>query len=216
MKWTAVMLLLASSTLWAGSNLVGNSSFATPATTSYIYDPNPAANPWVFLGNSGIAAQGSAFFNATPLDGGHQAAFLQQDGLFFQYITGLTPNDQVAITFDYAARGITSGDDFLLYFYNQNLPPGLNFYTVSAPTTKNFTQSQEYDFTATGNTEVVVFEGFDPSYADLTTIISNVSVVDNGPAQSLIPEPGTLGSLGLALGGGLVFLIRFRERHNRA
>ena len=72
---------------------VGDAGFEQPnvgpAGTCGSFKYNPAGTPWTFVGNSGIAANGSGFTSSNPdAPEGGQVAFLQETGSFSQTVNG--------------------------------------------------------------------------------------------------------------------------------
>ena len=135
------------------------------------YQYRPAGSAWAFSGNSGIAANNSAFTSGNPpAPQGTQVAFLQRTGSFSQTVAGWAAGSYV-ITFDAAQRGNyqASRQDF------QVLVDG----SVVGTFTPSGTAYQGYitaAFTVTAGSHTIKFQGLDSAGGDNTAFIDNVNV----------------------------------------
>src|SRR5690606_6684177 len=74
----------------ARAELLPNGGFESPPTDGYLH--NPAEASWSFLGEAGVATNGSLFTQENPpAPGGSQVAFIQRNGSFGTTLRGLVP-----------------------------------------------------------------------------------------------------------------------------
>lgn len=181
-------------------------SFESPSAGSYTYNPTTYAGV-TFNAHSGVAAQGSAFFNTTPPDG-TQAAFIQS-------VYGSAPGDIGAVSF--ALTGLSAGTSYDTTFYAAqrannfgNTPLNVSFNgtllgTYSA-TSRDFTQFTVPSFIATGSTGTLTFAGSPSVTGDDDVIVDLVRVSAAASPPAAVPEPATwammLGGFGL-VGGAM-------------
>ena len=89
----------------ASSSAIGDAGFEQVQVGAGHFQYRPTGSAWTFSGNSGIAANNSAFTSGNPpAPQGTQVAFLQTTGSFTQTVTGWAAGSYV-ITFDAAQRG---------------------------------------------------------------------------------------------------------------
>jgi hypothetical protein len=203
------------------SPIVGNFGFEDPVIVSTAYTTPFGALPtslpsWTFAASEGGVTNGSYdgyyrvssgnFQSLTGLPpGSQQVAFLEVLGSFSQIISGF---DQSPITVSfyaggrnlagYGANGVqVKIDDTLLTFAGAStLTPVdgiMNLYTSDA-------------IRVSAGSHTLSFYGMD--HADHMSFIDNVSI-------TVVPEPSTLGLLGVGLLGLPVYAWRRRRRANR-
>lgn len=190
MLWCAAVTALALSPIGiANATTITDGSFETQGAASgisdFCYGASCASGAWSFallvsgsVGDGLISQSGSAW--GQPISGanGNYFAFVQQNGLFSQTFTATQTSIEVLSWID-ATRS------------NFGEP---NTYTVSVngtqvgsynPTSSSFVgeTSAFFDVIA-GLSYTVTFQGVDPSLADRTSFIDNVSI-------SSVPEPST-------------------------
>src|SRR5579872_3629342 len=103
----AVVLI---SAMGLGAAVIPNNSFEVPGLGAGNFAYDPAGATWAFVGNSGIAANGSVF-GYLPAPDGVQEAFLQTNtasNSFSETITSVAAGDQ--IRFSWALRPGFGGD----------------------------------------------------------------------------------------------------------
>src|SRR5690606_8956218 len=87
----------------ARAELLPNGGFESPPTDGYLH--NPAEASWSFLGEAGVATNGSLFTQENPpAPGGSQVAFIQRNGSFGTTLRGLVPGVSYDIVFSAAQR----------------------------------------------------------------------------------------------------------------
>jgi hypothetical protein len=184
----AVTILIASSGVRAAT--IVNASFETPFLGSG-FQYNPPGATWTFLGNSGIAGNGSAWGFA-PAPDGTQVAFLQVSGTtsssFSQTISAVAPGDR--ISFFHAQRpgyGINSYD----VLYNSTLlgsfsPASTTFVQVSVVIPGGAPSSGTLLFQSTGATGGDRGTGIDALTVTAAAIPEPASLVLFAPALALL------------------------------
>ena len=150
---------------------VADSGFETVQVGSGHYMYNPTGSPWTFAGNSGIAANNSAFTSGNPpAPQGTQVAFLQTTGSFTQTVTGWAAGSYV-LTFDAAQRGNyqASHQDF------EVLVDGTVISTFT-PSGTSYLSYSTVAFTVTAGSHTITFQGLDSAGGDNTAFVDAVSI----------------------------------------
>jgi hypothetical protein len=203
----------------ARANLITNPSFeatspAVVAGTFGLFTPGSTGiTGWTVVGNGGtdIGVTTTTFTQSG-------ISFPAEDGLNWVDLTGLnTNNDTEGLQ---QAIATIIGDSYTLTFWVGNVDsPGTGFGVTSTvdvlangtplgaftnsctacTTTLNWMQFSR-TFTASSTSTTLTFLNGDPSN-DNSNGLDNVSLVDNGPASSAVPEPSSIALLGIPLLG---------------
>jgi hypothetical protein len=181
----------------AGTPQIANASFELPNRGgAFQYNPTLAqqgGSGWAFLGNSGVAANGSAF-NVVNTPDGNQAGFLQQGGNFSQVINfpaGFTD------TLSFFAEQRSFGGTQMFSVLLDGVPLTFGGNTVlTAPSSTSFTLFTSDSFSPGPGPHTLTFEGLNTN-GDNTAFIDAVSIT---PTAVAVPEPSSFALL--ALGGG--------------
>ena len=155
----------------ASAATVSNAGFESPdAGSGYTY--NPTASGATFAGNTGVAANGSAWSFASAPDG-KQVAFVQTAGSSAGQITlavsGMQSGQNYAVVFKAAQRPNFPVNPITVQFGGATLgtfSPGSTSFDVFASSS----------FQATGSTGSITFTGLTTS-TDISTGIDSVAVV---------------------------------------
>jgi fibronectin type 3 domain-containing protein len=164
-----------------GGATVANSSFETPVTGSYIY--NPAGATWVFTGNGGIQRNGSAFSGtAAVAPDGVQTAFLQSNGTAgaMSQSVNFGTAGSYTITFKAARR----------YSTIQPIQVKVDSTVVGTytPSTNNFETITTASVTVTAGSHTITFTATDGT-GDKATFIDQVSIAGGGGGGSAPAAP---------------------------
>jgi regulation of enolase protein 1 (concanavalin A-like superfamily) len=172
---------------------VPNSSFETPTTSTYVY--NPSGGSWTFTGTCGISANNSAFTQRNPpAPSGVQVAFLQRTGLLSRAITGFVPGATYKVTFAAAQRGN----------FNQGgqtwnvVVDGSVKGSFAPPATATNYVDYSATFTATATSHTLFFIGTDLNGGDNTVFLDNVRIAHSLPSPWSTADIGSVGAAGLA------------------
>ncbi len=137
------------------------------------YTPNGGGGGWTFNGESGIAANGSAFSPPNAPEG-VQAALIQRNGSLLQTFGGFTPGVQYTISYLAARRGGESQtwnvviDGNVIKTNNTQAPANYTPYTAT--------------FTATAALHTLSFVGTNLNGGDNTVFIDSVQISAATPA----------------------------------
>ena len=148
---------------------VGDSSFETVQTGSYIYDPTGSS--WTFSGQAGLSGNNSGFTAGSPnAPQGNQVAFLQNQGVITQTVAGFAAGNYT-LSFLASQRANNGGsnqsfaimvDNTLVVTYN---PQGTSYQKFTTPS-----------FTLSAGTHMISFVGMGPKGGDNTVFLDAVSV----------------------------------------
>ena len=169
-----------------GESLDSGEASATPRASSVLnlgfevpsigpgadrYDPAGAS--WIFTGaspnGSGLIANGSAFSNPNALQG-VQAAFVQEEGIIKQTVSGFLPGTNYTITFLAAERPGNAQT------WNLTVN-GAVVARYDPGSSANAYVEYSATFTATATSETVAFVGTDLAGGDNTIFIDDVQIV---------------------------------------
>jgi hypothetical protein len=183
----------------AATIAITNGSFETPvqvtdgysyygtASTSAVWD-GVTYNQASVAGGSGVAATGSAFVGATPLDGGTQVGFVQETGsLTLTADWNGVGNNLFNFSFAAAERYAESTHQTLNVLLN-----GVLIDTVSNLSNSAFTAFNTGDVTLNVGTNNLTFVG--TSALDATALLDAVT-------GSQIPEPASIALLAAGMFG---------------
>jgi hypothetical protein len=168
---------------------VGDPGFEQVQVGAGHYQYRPTGSPWTFSGNSGIAANNSAFTSGNPpAPQGTQVAFLQKTGSFSQTV-GLAVGSYV-ITFSAAQRGNYQAS-------KQNFEVLVDG-TVVGTFTPTGTSYQIYgtaSFSVTAGSHTITFKGLDSAGGDNTAFVDEVALTE-------LPTIGDAGFEQVVVGAG--------------
>jgi hypothetical protein len=169
----------------------GNSSFETPATSTYVYNPSGAS--WTFTGTCGVSANGSGFtVGNPPAPAGAQVAFLQRTGSISQTIGGFVPGTTYKVTFAAAQRGnFNQGGQSWNVAINGSVK-GTFAPSASASNYVDYSAT----FTATATSHTLAFNGL--SGGDNTVLLDNVRIAPSLPSPWGTADVGSVSAAGLA------------------
>ena len=173
-------------------------SFENPSQGSgesaYKYDPTGSA--WSFSGSAGLAGNGSGFTSGNPNDPqGSQVAFLQKTGTISQVVDFAAAGSYL-ISVSAAQRGNfgTSNEEV------QVLVDGTVVGTIT-PASTSYATYTTASFNLTAGSHTITFVGVDPTGADYTAFLDQVSIDIVSPtgfsAASLVvsaPSTATAGT----------------------
>ena len=173
-------------------------SFENPSQGSgesaYQYDPTGSA--WSFSGSAGLAGNGSGFTSGNPNDPqGSQVAFLQKTGTISQVVDFAAAGSYM-ISVSAAQRGNfgTSNEEV------QVLVDGTVVGTIT-PASTSYATYTTASFNVTAGSHTITFVGVDPTGADYTAFLDQVSIDIVSPtgfsAASLVvsaPSTATAGT----------------------
>jgi alpha-L-rhamnosidase len=180
-------------------SLALNPGFETPTTATFVY--NPAGGSWSFVGQAGIATNGSLFTSGNPAaPQGVQVAFLQGTGSLSQSFSGLTPGVKYTVTFAAAQRA--TGASWNINGQTWNLTVnGAVAGSFGPPQSATGYADYAATFTATSATHTLAFVGTNLRGGDNTVFIDKVRFGPGPltPAQAWRQERfGTFANTGLA------------------
>jgi hypothetical protein len=172
-----------------GATAITNGSFEIPGLTAGTFQYDPSGATWAFIGNAGIASNGSAFgFLAAPA--GVQEAFLQTGTVsnsFSETITGVAAGDMVR--FSWAQRpGFVANPVTVTY-------NGVTIFSGSPGSTTWTTVTSSPIASGQPTSGLLVFSGSSTVGVDLDTGIDNVVGVSSSvpePCSMLLIESGLL------------------------
>ncbi len=173
-------------------------SFENPSQGSgesaYQYDPTGSA--WSFSGSAGLAGNGSGFTSGNPnAPQGSQVAFLQETGTISQVVDFAAAGSYL-ISVSAAQRGNfgTSNEEV------QVLVDGTVVGTIT-PASTSYATYTTASFNVTAGSHTITFVGVDPTGADYTAFLDQVSIDNVSPtgfsAASLVvsaPSTATAGT----------------------
>ncbi|HEX5272734.1 MAG TPA: DUF642 domain-containing protein, partial [Gemmataceae bacterium] len=139
-------------------------------SSAYVY--RPASSAWAFVGNAGLAGNGSAFTGGNPpAPEGTQVAFLQGSSSSISQSVTLAANTIYTISFRAAQRagGNTSTQTFLVQV------DGTTYATVT-PFTTTYIGYITASFTVTAGAHTITFLGMNPNGGDNTAFIDQVAI----------------------------------------
>ena len=170
--------------------------FTSPPATAPLYWYNPTGASWTFSAQngsngSGIAANGSAFNNATAPDG-TQVAFLQGTGSFSESVSFASAGTD-AITFQSAFRNANSGVNNF-----EVLVDGAVVGTFTPSTSSSYLSYSTSSFAVTAGSHTVEFLGLDTGGGDRTSFVDNISVTGTAPLSANILPSATAVTVGVA------------------
>lgn len=199
---TAVMLAMFSTTSVKAAYIL-DPTFSMPTVANYQY--NPTSTAWTFTGQSGIAngsSPGNAFGATTP-PVGTQVAFLQSNaggtGVITQSVT-TAPTGLYTLSFYAETRAGYPASSFTVSI------AGLT-ETFSPTTSGSYTLYTSYAVALTGPATLSFTALSAGANTDSTSFITGVSL-------NTIPEPASVGMLGLGLIASAGFAVR-KARRNR-
>ena len=185
----AAALAMASSSAFATPvNSVVNGGFEGPTMNgSFDYLGGKTVDGWTFAGNSGVAANNSAFnvSNAT----GSQAAFLQQESEISQVFN--FTKSLLSLSFDAEARGWGYGGNVIQVLVDDVVLTFTGATTLLPGSTSSFTTYTSDFIALSAGTHTLRFVGIGGN-GDVTTFIDNVSI-------NAVPEPLSLSLMGLGM-----------------
>jgi streptogramin lyase len=176
----------------AAAPALGDAGFESPAVGSgsfgaFQYDP--AGTPWAFVGNAGIAGNGSGFTAGNPnAPEGAQVAFLQGNGSFRQTIAGLAAGTY-QLSFQAAQRGNFQASRQNFRVLVDGLAVG--FFTPEGTAYSALATT----FTVGAGAHTITFQGLNGAGGDNTAFIDDVRLAT---ASAL----GDAGFESPAVGGG--------------
>ena len=149
-----------------------NPGFETPATTTFVY--NPAGGSWSFVGQAGVATNGSLFTSGNPAaPQGLQVGVLQGTGSISQTFSGLAPGVKYTVTFAAAQRA--TGASWNLNGQTWNLAVnGAVVASFGPPQSATSYVDYNATFTATAATHTIAFAGTNLRGGDNTVFIDKV------------------------------------------
>ena len=149
-----------------------NPGFETPVTATFQY--NPAGGSWAFVGQSGVATNGSLFTSAnSAAPQGAQVAFLQGTGSISQTFSGLAPGVKYTVTFAAAQRA--TGASWNLAGQTWNLAvDGAVVASFGPPQSATGYVDYSATFTAAAATHTLAFVGTNLRGGDNTVFIDKV------------------------------------------
>jgi len=167
----------------------GDAGFESPsvgagAAGDYAYDPT--GTPWAYVGQAGVAGNGSAFTSSNPAaPDGTQVGFLEYTGSAAQTVAGWQAGAYV-ITFRAAQRANyqASRQDFRVTVDGQTV----GTFTPSSTSYGGYSTAA---FTVTAGAHTVGFAGLDTAGGDNTAFIDSVTVTAaSAPAPPAVGDAG--------------------------
>ena len=149
--------------------------------SAYQYDPTGTA--WSFRGTAGVAGNGSGFTSGNPnAPQGSQVAFLQKTGTISQ-VVNFAAAGSYQISFSAAQRGNhgTSNEEV------QVLVDGTVVGTFT-PASTSYATYTTASFNVTAGSHTITFVGVDPTGADYTALLDQVSINNVSPMGFTDPE----------------------------
>jgi hypothetical protein len=183
------------SNLYEGQNFsygLLDSGFEEPSlgTGASAYQYDPTGLPWSFSATSGLAGNGSAITSGNPnAPEGSQVAFLEKTGTISQ-VVNLTASGNYRLSLSAAQRGNngTSNESF------QVQVDGTAVATFT-PTSTSYATFTTPLFNLAAGSHTITFVGVDPSGADYTALLDQVSLsIIPGQAVFLQADPSTEGT----------------------
>lgn len=172
---------------------IPNSSFETPVTSTYVYNPSGAS--WLFVGPCGVSANNTAFTRGNPpAPSGAQVAFIQGTATVSQAVSGLVPGATYKVTFAAAQRGnFNQGGQTWSVLIDGGVR-GNYAPSASASNYVDYTAT----FTASASSHTLAFKGSNLNGGDNTVFIDNVRVAPSLPSPWNTADIGSVGAAGLA------------------
>jgi uncharacterized repeat protein (TIGR01451 family) len=153
--------------------------FETPSVGPSAFQYDPIASPWTWVGQAGVASNGSGFTSSNPnAPQGSQVAFLQNKGSFSQAVT-LTAGSYV-VTFGAAQRATYQSSSQTFQVQIDGVVMG-----TFTPSSTSYASVSSSVFALAAGVHTVAFVGLDPNGGDNTALIDQVNL--NGP----LPPPPT-------------------------
>ncbi len=150
------------------------------------YEYDPAGSTWSFSGGAGLAGNGSAFTAGNPdAPQGSQVAFIQRTGTASQVVVFPSASaGSYQITLSAAQRGNHSGGS------NEEIEVMVDGSVVGTftPASTSYANYTTASFSVTAGSHTISFVGVDPSGADYTAFLDQVSI-NNTPATAFA-QPG--------------------------
>ncbi|MCP4886206.1 MAG: hypothetical protein GY904_06285 [Planctomycetaceae bacterium] len=148
LNYTATDFTLGSPVFSTG--MIENGSFESPVQTAGGFSYTPSSLGWNFSGLAGISENGSGFTNDNPVAPlGNQIAFIQEQGMMSQDISGLVAGQSYTLQFDVAQRNGYPAPTFTVDLDGQQLttqtPISTAYETVSIPFTLDTTSLELTD-----------------------------------------------------------------------
>jgi Protein of unknown function (DUF642) len=174
------------------SNLYGSNLYASPAD---ILDPgfespiqatgastlDPTSSPWTFTGTAGLAGNGSAITANDPsAPQGNQVAYLEQTGTISQTMDYFPAAGAYQLSFSAAQSGTNGGNDEEVQVQVDGTVVG-----TFTPANSAYATYTTGTFNLTAGPHTVTFLGVDPSGANVTALLDQVSI--NNVASTAAP-----------------------------
>ncbi len=173
------------STLYGTPANLWNPGFEDPIQgtggSAYQYDPTGMA--WSFSGTAGVAGNGSGFTSGNPnAPQGSQVAFLQATGTISQ-VVDFAAAGSYQISVSAAQRGNFGTSDEEV----QVVVDGTVVDTFT-PASTNYDAYTTASFNVTAGNHTITFVGVDPTGADYTALLDQVSINNVSPAGFSDPD----------------------------
>jgi hypothetical protein len=164
-------LLVDQITLTQPNSIVLDGGFETPTQLPGKFAYMPTGSPWLFAGDAGISANGSAFTLANPAAAqGTQVGVLQGTGSMTQYVS--LSAGTYAINFVAAQRGGQSSPQTF-----RVLADGKVVGTFNSLTASGYTMLMTSSFDLTDGTHTITFEGTNLNGGDHTVFLDGIALV---------------------------------------
>jgi hypothetical protein len=184
------------STLYQGQNFqygLEDAGFEDPSqgTGTSAFQSDPTASAWTYNGTAGVAGNGSTITSGNPnAPQGTQVAFLQKTGIISQVVNFLaTGTYQLSLLAAQRGNSGTSNEAF------QVLVDG-KVVTTFTPTSTSYATFTTPSFNLTAGSHTIAFVGVDPTAANYTALLDQVSLslLSAGTATFLKTDTSTKGS----------------------
>jgi hypothetical protein len=164
-------LLIDQVSLTQPSSIVLDGGFESPAQLPGKFAYVPTGSPWMFAGDAGISANGSAFTLANPVaPQGSQVGVLQGTGSMTQYVT--LSAGTYALNFVAAQRGGQSSPQTF-----RVLVDGKVVSTFNSLTGSGYTMLTTSSFDLTDGTHTITYEGTNLNGGDHTVFLDGIALI---------------------------------------